>query len=280
MTVNTNMNAIFSNRIVGVNNNEALKINEKLATGLRINRAGDDSSGLAISEKMRSQIRGLNQASKNVVDGVSFVQVAEGHLSSTTEILQRIRELAVQASNGIFSDEDRSMMAVEISQLVSEIDRIASQATFNNTNILTGRFNTDNPMILHVGANMDERVSISIGDMSATAIGLRGEDGTMIDLSTADSANTTIGIVDEALSKVMKQRSDLGGFQNRLEISVKGIGIAAENMQAAESRIRDADYAQLVVESVRNQILTQASVSTLAQSNNNSGMIVQLLNSR
>ena len=135
-------------------------------------------------------------------------------------------------------------------------------------------------MILHVGANMDERVSISISDMSATAIGLRGEDGTMVDLSTADSANATIGIVDEALSKVMKQRSDLGGFQNRLEISVKGIDIAAENMQAAESRIRDADYAQLVVESVRNQILTQASVSTLAQSNNNSGMIVQLLNSR
>ena len=226
------MNAIFSNRIVGVNNNEALKINEKLATGLRINRAGDDSSGLAISEKMRSQIRGLNQASKNVVDGVSFVQVAEGHLGSTTEILQRIRELAVQASNGIFSDEDRSMMAVEISQLVSEIDRIASQATFNSMNILTGRFNTDNPMILHVGANMDERVSISIGDMSATAIGLRGTDGTMVDLSTADSANATIGIVDEALSKVMKQRSDLGGLQNRLEISVKGIDIAAENMHS------------------------------------------------
>lgn len=274
------MNAIFSNRIVGVNNNEALKINEKLTTGLRINRAGDDSSGLAISEKMRSQIRGLNQASKNVVDGVSFVQVAEGHLQSTTDILHRIRELAVQASNGIYSDEDRSMMAVEISQLVSEVDRIASQAQFNGLHILTGRFNTDNPMTLHVGANMDERVSINIGDMSATSIGLRGEDGTMVDLSTADSANATIGIIDEALSKVMKQRSDLGGFQNRLEMSVKGIDIAAENMQAAESRIRDADYAQLMVESVRNQILTQASVSTLAQSNNNSGMVVQLLNSR
>lgn len=280
MTINTNMNAIFSNRIVGVNNNEALKINEKLATGLRINRAGDDASGLAVSEKMRSQIRGLNQASKNVVDGVSFVQVAEGHMQSTTDILHRIRELAVQSSNGIYSDEDRNMMAVEISQLVSEVDRIASQATFNGLNILTGRFNTDNPMTLHVGANMDERISVSIGDMSATAIGLRGADGTMVDLSTADSANATIGIVDEALSKVLKQRADLGGFQNRLEVAVKGIDIAAENMQAAESRIRDADYAQLMVESVRNQVLTQASVSTLAQSNNSSGMIVQLLNSR
>lgn len=274
------MNAIFSNRIVGVNNNEALKINEKLSTGLRINRAGDDASGLAVSEKMRSQIRGLNQASKNVVDGVSFVQVAEGHMQSTTDILHRIRELAVQSSNGIYSDEDRNMMAVEISQLVSEVDRIASQATFNGLNILTGRFNTDNPMTLHVGANMDERISVSIGDMSATAIGLRGADGTMVDLSTADSANATIGIVDEALSKVLKQRADLGGFQNRLEVAVKGIDIAAENMQAAESRIRDADYAQLMVESVRNQVLTQASVSTLAQSNNSSGMIVQLLNSR
>lgn len=280
MTINTNMNAIFSNRIVGVNNNEALKINEKLSTGLRINRAGDDASGLAVSEKMRSQIRGLNQASKNVVDGVSFVQVAEGHMQSTTDILHRIRELAVQSSNGIYSDEDRNMMAVEISQLVSEVDRIASQATFNGLNILTGRFNTDNPMTLHVGANMDERISVSIGDMSATAIGLRGADGTMVDLSTADSANATIGIVDEALSKVLKQRADLGGFQNRLEVAVKGIDIAAENMQAAESRIRDADYAQLMVESVRNQVLTQASVSTLAQSNNSSGMIVQLLNSR
>jgi flagellin len=280
MTINTNMNAIFSNRIVGVNNNEALKINEKLSTGLRINRAGDDASGLAVSEKMRSQIRGLNQASKNVVDGVSFVQVAEGHMQSTTDILHRIRELAVQSSNGIYSDEDRNMLAVEISQLVSEIDRIASQAQFNGMNILTGRFNTDNPMTLHVGANMDERISVSIGDMSATSIGLRGADGTMVDLSTADSANATIGIVDEALSKVLKQRADLGGFQSRLEVAVKGIDIASENMQAAESRIRDADYAQLMVESVRNQVLTQASVSTLAQSNNSSGMIVQLLNSR
>jgi flagellin len=172
------------------------------------------------------------------------------------------------------------MLAVEISQLVSEIDRIASQAQFNGMNILTGRFNTDNPMTLHVGANMDERISVSIGDMSATSIGLRGADGTMVDLSTADSANATIGIVDEALSKVLKQRADLGGFQSRLEVAVKGIDIASENMQAAESRIRDADYAQLMVESVRNQVLTQASVSTLAQSNNSSGMIVQLLNSR
>ena len=280
MKINTNMNAIFSNRIVGINNNEARKINEKLATGLDINRAKDDASGLSISEKMRSQIRGLNQASKNTTDGVSFVQVAEGHLQTTTDILHRIRELAVQSSNGIFSADDRAMIAVEISQLVSEVDRIASQAQFNGMNILTGRFNTDNPMVLHVGANMDERVSVSIGDMSATAIGLRGPDGTMVDLSTADSANATIGIVDEALTKVLKQRADLGGFQSRLEMAVNGTNIAAENMQAAESQIRDADYAQLMVESVRNQILTQASVSTLAQSNNTSGMVVQLLNSR
>ena len=278
MVVNHNMSAIYSNRIVGLNVNETQKINEKLATGLSINRASDNSAGLSISEKMRSQIRGLNQASKNTMDGVSFVQVAEGHLQSTTDILHRIRELAVQSSNGIYTDEDRSMIAVEISQLVSEVDRIASQATFNGLNILTGRFATDNSMTLHVGANMDEKVSINIGDMSATAIGLRGSDGTMIDLSTAESANAAIGVVDEALNTVLKQRSDLGGFQSRLEVAVKGTNIAAENMQAAESRIRDADYAQLMVESVRNQVLTQASVSALAHSNNSSGMVMSLIN--
>ena len=271
---------MFASRFEKIYNEASHSIVEKLSSGMRINSAKDGAAELAISEKMRSQIRGLNRASRNVEDGISLMQVADGFLQETTDILQRIRELAVQSANEIWDDSARTYFQVEISQLVSEIDRIASQATFNNTNILTGRFNTDNPMTLHVGANMDERVSISIGDMSATAIGLRGADGTMVDLSTADSANATIGIVDEALSKVMKQRSDLGGFQNRLEVSVKGIDIAAENMQAAESRIRDADYAQLVVESVRNQILTQASVSTLAQSNNNSGMIVQLLNSR
>jgi flagellin len=278
MVINHNMSAIYSNRIVGLNVNETQKINEKLATGLSINRASDNSAGLSISERMRSQIRGLNQASKNTMDGISFVQVAEGHLQSTTDILHRIRELAVQSSNGIYSDEDRNMMAVEISQLVSEVDRIASQATFNGLNILTGRFATDNSMTLHVGANMDEKVSINIGDMSATAIGLKGSDGTMIDLSTAESANAAIGVVDEALNKVLKQRSDLGGFQSRLEVAVNGTNIAAENMQAAESRIRDADYASLMVESVRNQILTQASVSALAHSNNSSGMVMSLIN--
>lgn len=280
MIINHNISAMFASRFEKMNIEASQDIAEKLSSGMRVNSAKDGGAELAISEKMRSRIRGLNRASRNVGDGISLMQVADGFLQETTDILQRIRELAVQSANGIWDDSARMYFQVEISQLVSEIDRIASQATFNNTNILTGRFNTDNPMTLHVGANMDERISISIGDMSATTIGLRGADGTMVDLSTADSANATIGIVDEALSKVMKQRSDLGGFQNRLETSVKGIDIAAENMQAAESRIRDADYAQLVVESVRNQILTQASVSTLAQSNNNSGMIVQLLNSR
>lgn len=275
--INHNHSAMFANRNVGLNVAESQGINEKLATGLSINRAGDNAAGLAISEKMRSQIRGLNQASKNTMDGVSFVQVAEGHLQSTTDILHRIRELAVQSANGIYTDEDRAMIAVEVSQLVAEVDRIASQATFNGLNILTGRFATES-MNLHVGANMDERVSVNIGDMSATAIGLRGQDGTMINLSTADSANAAIGVVDGALTQVLKQRSDLGGFQSRLEMAVKGTNIAAENMQAAESQIRDADYASLMVDSVRNQVLTQASVSTLAHSNNRSGMIMQLLN--
>lgn len=280
MIINHNISAMFASRFEKIYNEASHDIVEKLSSGMRINSAKDGAAELAISEKMRSQIRGLNRASRNVGDGISLMQVADGFLQETTDILQRIRELAVQSANGIWDDSARMHFQVEISQLVSEVDRIASQASFNGMYILTGRFNTDNPMTLHVGANMDERVSINIGDMSATAIGLRSEDGTMVDLSTTDSANATIGIIDEALSKVMKQRGDLGGFQNRLEMSVKGIDIAAENMQAAESRIRDADYAQLVVESVRNQILTQASVSTLAQSNNNSGMVVQLLNSR
>lgn len=278
MIINHNLNAMFASRFEKMNTEASQGITEKLSSGMRINSAKDGAAELSISEKMRSQIRGLNRASRNISDGISFVQVAEGHLQSTTDVLQRIRELAIQSANGIWDDSARMQIQVEISQLVSEVDRIASQATFNGLNILTGRFATDNSMTLHVGANMDEKVSINIGDMSATAIGLRGSDGTMIDLSTADSANAAIGVVDEALNTVLKQRSDLGGFQSRLEVAVKGTNIAAENMQAAESRIRDADYAQLMVESVRNQVLTQASVSALVHSNNSSGMVMSLIN--
>lgn len=277
MLINHNLSAMFASRMEAINSKEMHGIVEKLSSGQKINSAKDGSSELAISERMRSQIRGLKQASENTGMGISFLQVADSHLQSVTDALHRIRELAVQSSNGLWDDETRQIIQVEVSQLVAEVDRIASQATFNGLNILTGRFATES-MNLHVGANMDERVSVNIGDMSATAIGLRGQDGTMINLSTADSANAAIGVVDGALTQVLKQRSDLGGFQSRLEMAVKGTNIAAENMQAAESQIRDADYASLMVDSVRNQVLTQASVSALAHSNNRSGMIMQLLN--
>ena len=180
MVINHNMSAMFSNRALGVTNGSLQKDMEKLSSGERINRAGDDASGLAVSEKMRSQIRGLNQASKNASNGISFIQTTEGYMQETTDIVQRIRELAVQSSNGIYSDEDRMQIQVEVSQLVAEVDRIASQAQFNGMNMLTGRFaqaTGENvptaSMWLHIGANMDQRMSVYIGTMTAQALGLR-----------------------------------------------------------------------------------------------------------
>jgi len=252
---------------------------------MKINRAGDDASGLAVSEKMRSQIRGLNQASQNASNAISFIQATEGYLQSTTDIVQRIRELAVQSSNGIYSDEDRMQIQVEVSQLIAEVDRVASQAQFNGMNMLTGRFAQQTgenvvtaSMWFHIGANMDQRVNVFIGTMTAGALGLRelGSEQIM-SLAAPDDANRSIGTLDEALKKINKQRADLGAYQNRLDYTVTGIDIAAENLQAAESRIRDTDMAAQMVEFTKNQVLTQAGTAMLAQANAQSQSVLSLL---
>ena len=284
MVINHNMSAMYSNRQLGVTGVSVRKDIEKLSSGMKINRAGDDASGLAVSEKMRSQIRGLNQASRNASNGISFIQATEGYLQETTDIMQRIRELAVQSSNGIYTDEDRMQIQVEISQLVAEVDRIASSAQFNGLNMLTGRYakqtgenSVTGSMWFHIGANMDQRMEVYIGTMTAVALGVRElGDETIISLASPAEANRAIGTIDEAMKKINKQRADLGGYQNRLEHAVKGIDIAAENLQAAESRIRDTDMAAQMVEYTKNQVLTQAGTAMLAQANTQSQNVLTL----
>jgi flagellin len=279
MIINHNMSALFANRVLKFQNMEVNKNIEKLSSGLRINRAGDDASGLAVSEKLRSQIRGLNQAERNIENAVSFIQVTEGYLGETNDIMLRIRELAVQSANGIYSDEDRMQIQVEVSQLVDEVNRIASHAQFNGMNLLTGAF--ANPalggtelrtMYFQVGANMDQRERVYIGTMTAQALGLQGTS-----ISTPDRANQAIGMVDAAMKQVLRQRADLGAYQNRFEMAAKGVAIAAENMQAAESLIRDVDMASEIVQFMKNQILVQTGTAMLAQANLKPQSVLQLL---
>jgi len=285
MIINHNLSAMFADRSLRVTNDATGKNMEKLSSGLAINKAGDDASGLAVSEKMRSQIRGLGQASKNASNGISFIQTTEGYLQESGDILQRLRELSVQASNGVYTAEDRMQIQVEVSQLVDEIDRIASHAQFNGMNLLTGRFARDNgsnqvtaSMWIQVGANMDQRKRLFIGTMTAKSLGVRsvGNDG-IIALDSSDGANRTIGVLDNALKLVNKQRADLGAYQNRLEHAIKGIDVGAENLQAAESRIRDTDMAAQMVEYTKNRILVQAGGAMLAQANQRTQSVLQLL---
>ncbi len=283
MIINHNMSAIYANRQLGVTQGDVAKSIERLSSGQRINRAGDDASGLAVSEKLRSQVRGLNQAEKNVQNGVSFIQTTEGYLQETQDILHRLRELSVQSSNGIYTDEDRMQIQVEVSQLVDEINRIASHAQFNGMNILTGAFarnsSINRVMQFQVGANMDQNETVFIGTMTAQALGLQGTQGesSMINIATTEASNSAIGSLDSALKQVSKQRADLGAYQNRFEMAAKGISVAAENLQASESRIRDADMASEMVSFTKNQILSQAGNAMLAQANARSQNVMQLL---
>jgi flagellin len=285
MVINHNLSAMYANRELGVRSKELNTNIEKLSSGLRINRAGDDASGLAVSEKLRSQIRGLNQAERNIENGVSFIQTSEGYLQETQDILHRLRELAVQSANGVYTAEDRMQIQVEVSQLVDEVNRIASHAQFNGMNILTGRFARDaeetgaNIMQFQVGANMDQSERVYIGTMTAAALGLQGAQGEagMVSISTVETANQAIGMVDAALRTVSKQRADLGAYQNRFEMASKGVAIAAENLQAAESRIRDVDMASEMVDYVKNQILLQSNTAMLAQANTKTQSVLQLL---
>lgn len=286
MIINHNISAINADRQLKFNNVKTGKDMEKLASGMKINRAADDASGLAVSEKMRSQIRGLVQAEKNAQNGISLIQTAEGYLQESQDVLQRIRELSVQASNGIYTAEDRMYIQVEVSQLVDELDRVASHAQFNGMNLLTGRFanaeaqnsTATGSMWFHIGANMDQREQVFIGTMTSKGLGIRQSgNNEFISLSTPDGANMAIGTVDNALKMLNKQRADLGAYQNRLEMATQGLSIGAENLQAAESVIRDTNMASQMVDFTKNNILSQSATSMLAQANQKGNAVMQLL---
>ncbi|MCR4714740.1 MAG: flagellin [Treponemataceae bacterium] len=283
MVINHNLSAMFANRNLGVTHSQLQSNMQKLSSGQKINKAGDDASGLAVSEKMRSQIRGLNQAERNINNGVSFIQATEGYLQETTDILQRIRELSVQAANGIYTESDRMQIQVEVSQLVAEVDRIASQAQFNGLNMLTGSFAKDSVsggiMQFQIGANVDQNVRVFVGTMTAQALGLTGGQGNdeVVSVSNPDTANVAITTIDEALKRVNSQRADLGAYQNRFELASQGIATAAENLQASESLIRDTDMASAIVDYTKNQILTQSGTAMLAQANTQAQNILSLI---
>ncbi len=281
MIINHNMSAVNANRALKFTHWEVNKSMEKLASGERINKAGDDASGLAVSEKMRTQIQGLRQAERNTEDGMSFVQTAEGYLNQSAQIIQRIRVLSIQAANGVYSPDDRQLIQVEVSALVDEVDRIASQAEFNRFKVLTGeysRINAKASMWFHMGPNINQRERIYIGTMTAQAFRFRDVAGKIaVSLSSPDGANKAIGILDESLQKLAKQRADLGAYYNRLEMTSKGLMTAYENTQAAESRIRDADMAEVMVDFTRNSVIVQTGTAMLAQANLQPQSVLRLL---
>jgi len=284
MIVNHNLSAINAHRVLKFNGWDVQKNIEKLSSGMRINRAGDDASGLAVSEKMRGQIRCLRQAERNAEDGISFIQTTEGYLQESQDILHRLRELAVQSSNGIYTPEDRMQIQVEVSALVDELDRIASQGQFNTMNMLTGRFADPRvggiplaSMWFHIGPNKDQRERMYVGTMTTLGLKIRNFDGTFMSLSTPEKANSAIGVIDQALQRISKQRADLGAYQNRLEYASEGLMNAYENTQASESRIRDLDMAEEMVDFVKNQIITRSGTAMLAQANLKPQLVLQLL---
>lgn len=279
MRINHNMSAIFANRQMQNASARLDKTIEKLASGELINRAGDDASGLAVSEKMRTQINGLVQAEKNAQNGLSFIQVTEGSFQQINELMQRIRTLSVQSANGIYSNSDRIQIQVEVSQLIDEVDRISTSAEFNRLKMLTGSYARDSKtasMFFHVGANSNQRVRVYIQTMSAKALNLI-ENSRKRSLSTVGQANSMIGYVDTALEKLNRQRADLGAYYNRLENTVKALSLSYENMMAADSRIRDADMAAEMVNFTRDQILVQTGTSMLVQANFKPKLVMKLI---
>ena len=277
MIINNNISALNANRQLNLTGSSMTKTIAQLSSGQRINTAGDDASGLAVSEKMRSQYRGLQQATRNAQNGISFIQTTEGYLNETTNIMQRMRELAIQSANGIYSDTDRALIQIEVNQLVSEVDRIASQAEFNKMNMLTGRFAADGqtPMTFHIGANMDQRISVNIGSMTAANLQVGGD--TPISISSVETANQALGRIDEGIQMVVAQRSELGAVQNRMESMVKSLMIATENTIASESVIRDADMASAMVAYTREQILQQTGAAMLANANMKNQSIMRII---
>lgn len=270
MIINHNISALNTHRQLGVNTNSVAKNLEKLSSGLKINRAGDDAAGLAISEKMRGQIRGLEMAQKNAQDGISLIQTAEGALQETHAILQRMRELAVQSANDTNMNEvDREAMQQELDALIAEIGDIADCTEFNTQKLINGSF-TDKKF--HIGANMNQSITVSISAMTATGIGVNG-----LQISTQSLANEAISTIDAAINIVSTQRAALGAIQNRLEHTINNLGASHENLTAAESRIRDTDMAKEMMEFTKNNILTQAAQAMLAQSQQLPQGVLQLL---
>ncbi len=271
MIINHNLSASFANRVNGLKASELNSSIQKLSSGLRINNAGDDASGLAVSEKMRAQIQGMNRASTNVQDAVSFMQAAEGYLTEVNDVLLRVRELSIQAANGIYSDSDRTLINTELNQLVAEVDRVAKQSQFNGRQLFTGLLDaeTGTAVRFHVGPNVDQYVETNISALTAKSLGLVEDEEQLpsLQIQNSEDANFVIARVDTALDKITKQRADLGALQSRLGYLKEGLDIGAENLQAAESRIRDTDIAKELTEFVRSQILTQSSLSMLAQAN-------------
>lgn len=274
MVVQHNLQAANTNRQLGITTSAQAKSTEKLSSGYKINRAADDAAGLSISEKMRSQIRGLNKASSNAQDGVSLVQTAEGALNETHSILQRMNELATQAANGTNTSVDRSAIRAELDQLTSEINRIQSTTQFNTMNLLDGTFSgATKQMKLQVGALSGQSINFSIANMCASKIGLKND----LSVSTFTKAGSYMKSVQDAIEVVSKQRSAMGAIQNRLEHTIANLDTTSENTQSAESRIRDTDMASEMVTYSKNNILAQAGQSMLAQANQSTQGVLSLL---
>ena len=269
MIINHNLGAMNAQRNMNINSGNAAKSMEKLSSGLRINRAGDDAAGLSISEKMRAQIRGLDQASTNAQDGISLVQTAEGALTETHSILQRMRELAVQAGNDTNVTTDRTAIKDEIDQLNAEINRISTTTEFNTKKLLDG---TSKGVSLQVGANKGQTVTFSIGNMGAASLGVSS-----VAVTNAKVAGTAVSSINAAINQVSSQRSKLGAMQNRLEHTINNLNTSSENLTAAESRIRDTDMASEMSEYSKNNILQQASQAMLAQAKSAPQSVLQLL---
>ncbi|WP_010648152.1 flagellin Hag [Oceanobacillus massiliensis] len=277
MIINHNISALNAHRQLGANQGATQNSLEKLSSGLQINKAGDDAAGLAISEKMRGQIRGLEMASKNAQDGISLIQTAEGALNETHSILQRMRELAVQSSNDTNTTSDREQLQAEVNQLAGALNDISSDTEFNTKKLLDGSLSgSGSALTFHVGANKDQNITIEISAMDAEALSVSGTSGG-INISTQTAANTAISGIQTAIDKVSEERSKLGAVQNRLDHTINNLGTSAENITAAESRIRDVDMAKEMMEFTKNNILSQAAQSMLAQANQQPQGVLQLL---
>jgi len=269
MIINHNMSAHFAHRqLTGASARMGESI-EKLASGYKINKAGDDASGLAVSEKLRSQIRGLAQASRNAQNGISFLQTAEGSMQEMHSILHRMRELSIQGANQIYSTEDRLQIQVEVSQLKQEINRIVDVTSFNQLKILDGSLKD---MRFHVGPDKDQTIAVSLDSMDIKSLKVDG-----VDITTVQAANNSLGSIDSAVNSVSKQRANVGAWQNRMGHVVNALSVAEENLTAAESRIRDTDMAREIIEFSKNEILTQTGASMLVQANMQSKTVLKLL---